>query len=267
MLRASVTIYFFGVELGLRANRIAKEDHRVDYATSYLGGNALLWFIFCSESGRKFSYWTSLKTALDESFGPLGADEDNRLQFFLINPKPTLGRVHKGFSRLSLMVSGLDDQFRALLFVRGLSASLRYKAMRKHPRTVSETLCAARMAHRQVSLTRGNDQRRNCEGTCTGYGRPSGRNVKEAPIATEDHPFTTRRTKLSESDRAKLLTEGRSFKCRQAGHVAKDCPEGSPSAVRQWGMGCSHWRKTGMSEPRYVYGIHFQSLNTKKLEL
>ena len=33
----------FAVELGLRANRIVKEDHEVDYATSYLGGNALLW--------------------------------------------------------------------------------------------------------------------------------------------------------------------------------------------------------------------------------
>ena len=40
----------FAVELGLRANRIVKEDHQVDFATSYLGGNALLWFISCSES-------------------------------------------------------------------------------------------------------------------------------------------------------------------------------------------------------------------------
>ena len=34
----------FAVELGLQANRIVKEDHQVYYATSYLGGNALLWF-------------------------------------------------------------------------------------------------------------------------------------------------------------------------------------------------------------------------------
>ena len=217
----------FAVELGLRANRIVKEDHEVDYATSYLGGNALLWLISCSESGRKFADWTSLKTALDESFGPLGADEDNRLQLFSLTQNGPLDEYIREFSRLSLMVSGLDDQSRALLFVRGLSASLRYEAMREHPRTVSEALRAARMAHRQVSLTRGNDQRQNREGT--GYRRPSGRNVNEAI----DHPFTTRRTKLSESDRAKLLREGRCFKCRQTGHMAKDCPEVSPNAVRQ----------------------------------
>ena len=173
-------VWTFAVELGLRANRIVKEDHQVDYAASYLGGNALLWFISCSESGRKFADWTSLKTALDESFGPLGADEDNRLQFFSLTQNGPLE-----FSRLSLMVSGLHDQSRALLFVRGLSARLRYEAMREHPRTVSEALRAARMAHRQVSLTRGNDQRQNCEGI--GYRRPSGRNVNEA---TDDHPFT-----------------------------------------------------------------------------
>ena len=123
----------FAVELGLWANRIVKKDHEVDYATSYLGGNALLWLISCSESGRKFADWTSLKIALDESFGPLGADEDNRLQIFSLTQNGPLDEYIKEFSRLSLMVSGLDDQSRALLFVRGLSASLRYEAMREHP--------------------------------------------------------------------------------------------------------------------------------------
>ena len=110
------------------------------------------------------------------------------------------------------MVSGLNDQSRASLFVRGLSASLRYKAIREHPRIVSEALRTAQMAHRQVSLTRVNDQRRNREGT--GYRRPSGRIINDAPIATHYHPFTNRRTKLSEHDRAKLLREGHCFNCR-----------------------------------------------------
>ena len=149
----------FAVELGLRANRTVKEDHQVDYAASYFRGNALLWFISCSESGRKFADWTSLKTALDESFGPLGADEDNRLQFFSLTQNGPLDEYIKEFSQLSLMVSGLDDTSCALLFVLGLSARLRYEKMREHPRNVSEALRAARMAHRQVSLTRGNDQR------------------------------------------------------------------------------------------------------------
>ena len=127
---------------------------------------------------------------------------------FFHSPKtdPALEEYIKEFSRLSLMVSGLDDQSRALLFVRGLSASLRYEAIREHPRAASEALRSARMAHRQVSLTRGSDQRRNREGT--GYPRPSGRNVNETPIATDDHPFTTQRTKLSESDRAKVVARG-----------------------------------------------------------
>ena len=41
----------FVVEQVLQANRIVKEDHQVDYATSYLGGNAFLWFLF--EVGKK----------------------------------------------------------------------------------------------------------------------------------------------------------------------------------------------------------------------
>ena len=90
----------------------------------------------------------SLKTELDESFRLLGADKDNRLQVFSLTQNGPLDDYLNEFSRLSLMVSGQDDQSHALFFVRGLSANLRYKAMREHPRTVSEALRAARMAHR-----------------------------------------------------------------------------------------------------------------------
>ena len=217
----------FSVELGLRANRIMKDDHQVDYAASYLGGNALLWFISCSESGRKFADWKSLKTALDESFGPLGAEEDNRLSLFSLTQNGSLDEYIKEFSQLSLLVSGLDEQSRALLFVRGLSASLQYEAMREHPETVSEAMRAARMARRQISLTRAGAG----WGSRSDYRRSSVRNSSETPA--EKRSFTTRRTKLSESDRAQLLREGRCFKCRQSGHMAKDCPENSPNAVRQ----------------------------------
>ena len=120
----------FCVELALRANDISDGAGQTDFASSYLEGNALLWYLSCVDSGRVFSDWKSLKAGLAESFGPLDAEEENHLSLFSLTQEGPLDGYIREFSRLSLNVSDLDQHSRALLFVRGLSDSLRYDAMR-----------------------------------------------------------------------------------------------------------------------------------------
>jgi len=210
----------FAVELAFRANRIQEGIAQVDFASSFLQGNALLWFLSCLDSGRSFPDWESLKTTLQETFGPLDAEEDSRLAFFSIIQKGGLDEYIREFTRLSLNVSDLDQHSRALLFVRGLSDSLRADAMREHPKTVSEAIRAARTARRNDGLTTRNDR--------TVRNDP-GKRVNE----TSSQPPKGRREKLSDEERSKLLREGRCFKCRSSGHVARNCPENSPNAPRQ----------------------------------
>ena len=69
----------FCVELAFRANDISDGAGQTDFASSYLEGNALLWYLSCVDSGRVFLVWKSLKAGLAESFGPLYAEEENRL--------------------------------------------------------------------------------------------------------------------------------------------------------------------------------------------
>ena len=77
----------FCVELALRANDISNGASQTDFASSHLEGNALLWYLSCVDSGRAFSDWKSLKAGLAESFGPLDAEEENRLSFFRLPKK------------------------------------------------------------------------------------------------------------------------------------------------------------------------------------
>ena len=150
--------WIFAVDLSLRTGMIKDGQDQVDFASSFLEGTALLWFLSCLESRRTFANWAELKESLSATFGPLDEEEDDRLNLFALTQTGSLDDYIQDFSRLSLNVTALDEHSRALLFVRGLTDGLRADAMREHPRTLSEAIRAARTARRNAVLTRPRDR-------------------------------------------------------------------------------------------------------------
>ena len=123
----------------------------------------------------------------------------------------------RGFSRLSLRVSDIDELSRAPLFVRGLSDELRPDAMCEHPKNLSQAIRAARTARR-----------------CSNLSPRRQRNAITAPNSSEISPrMDNQRKKLDQAEREQLNREGRCFKCRKDGHLSKDCSERNPNARRQ----------------------------------
>ena len=101
--------WIFSIELAFRLNGIHEGSAQVDFATSFLQRNALLWFLACLDLGRSFSDWESLKVALRETYGPLDAEEINRLALLSIYQNGSLDGYIRDFTQLSLHVSDLDD--------------------------------------------------------------------------------------------------------------------------------------------------------------
>ena len=106
-----------------------------------------------------------------------------------------------------------------MLFTRGLSEGLRSDAMREHPRELSEAIRAARMAQQNAMVNDRSDNRER---------RFLGKTDVAKLVSTRQRP-TERTPQLSEEDRIMLLREGRCFKCRGLGHLAKDCQETYPN--------------------------------------
>ena len=213
--------WIFSVELALRSNRISQGSHQVDFVSSLLEGNTLLWFIACQDSTSPFQDWGSLKNALAKTFGPMQSEEDNRLAMFSLSQEGSLEEYVEDFTRLSLSITGLDEHSLALLFVRGLQANLRLEAMREHPRTLSEALLAARAAVRQSSWSKSPPKSET----------PRFRSQKSVGSSAVQ---ATQRTRLDVQQRRQLMQEGKCFKCRRPGHLSKDCPERDhPNANRQ----------------------------------
>ena len=101
---------------------------QVDFVSTLLEGNALLWLIAAQDAGKSFGDWLSLKNAIAETFGPIQNEEENRLALFSLYQMNSLDEYIRDYTRLSLLVTGLDEHSRAVCFVRGLRDNLRAEA-------------------------------------------------------------------------------------------------------------------------------------------
>ena len=94
--------------------------------------------------------------SLSATSGPSDENENDRLNLFAVTQTGPLDDYIQDFPRPSL--TALDKHSRAQLFVRGLSDGLCADAMREHPRTLSEAICAAQTARRNTVLARPRDR-------------------------------------------------------------------------------------------------------------
>ena len=112
------------------------------------------------------------------------------------------------FSRLSLKVPKLDEHSRAVLFVMGLSAAIKDDVLREHPESLELAIAAAKTVEQTRRLFRGRHIGRQ--------GDPANHGVVQ---------------RSNQENGGRLRGEIRCFKCRELGHVARDCKH--PNAGRQ----------------------------------
>ena len=217
--------WVFTVELALRSTDISDGACQVDFVSTLLEGNALLWLIAAQDAGKSFGDWLSLKNAIAETFGPIQNEEENRLALFSLYQMNSLDEYIRDFTRLSLLVTGLDEHSRAVCFIRGLRDNLRAEAMREHPRTLSDAFVAARTAARLCSVVHYDVRRVT----------PNTREQKKISNNIQSSMRSPPRRKLQDEERKKLMREGKCFRCRQFGHLSRECPEHNqyPNADRQ----------------------------------
>ena len=208
------------VELALQGANLSSVQE-ANFAASFLTGNALLWLLSRIKSGEGFTDWPSLKSALEDTFGPSKSDEVSRLKLFDLEQTGSLELYENEFSQLSLCAGETDELTLALLFIRGLKNDLRNEASREHPRTLSDAIRAARLADLNLSCS----TRRKKEAF--------GAIPKPRPFKNSGAGSRPRWSNLSDEERQQLLKEGKCFHCRQFGHLSRNCPKKSPNADRQ----------------------------------
>ena len=142
------------------------------------------------------------------------------------------------FNRLTL-AAGWDQDSEGTIakFREGLSKGVHSKALDRDriPRTIDEWKAAARteVARAKEKYNAGltGNQRRNPpkSGTYTtptsSRTQPSSNNSGVVPMEVDNITGQSNFKKLTPEERAQLTKEGRCFRCRLQGHMARDCPK------------------------------------------
>lgn len=202
-----LNVWLYKVEQELQVRRIADETTRVQVGQSYLAGAAAHWHVNLVLRNQLPGTWADYVTALRARFAPKLDQATIRDKLLEIRQRGTLTTYIAEFEKLYLMVEGMDEATLVRVFMRGLSSQLAPFVAPHNPQTVRAAIDMARM----IQESRGGS-------------RPNS-STPDPAAPMEVDAIAARRARLTDQERTRLRQEGACFKCRQRGHVAKECPE------------------------------------------
>lgn len=209
----------FDIQEALSQRELSPEQE-VSFVASFLVSNAKIWFVSLCEEGGRPGNWLALKKELCRAFGPSHDQERVRLQLLALRQDGgDLDQHISIFSSMALMASNLDELTKASIFTRSLSAHLQKAVLIEHPKTLQDAIRAARCAQDIQKIELNVPEEGSGAAYATTHQVHPRRNIILRP--------------LTPADRDRLFKEGRCFRCRKLGHIAKFCRGTYPNAVRQ----------------------------------
>jgi hypothetical protein len=211
------------------------ENHKakISYALSYMKeGNALAWASKLMESALP-STWKDFKTLFETTFKSLNNDEKARAMIQrLLQGRHSVDAYTATFNTWKVD-SGWNEQALIDAYLKGLNPDIqnRLQAMDQIPTTLDkiQEKAAAFDINRTTNQMRfGRWNQPVYPDTAFEIPRPrfQGQQRTQTPgQGTRHDPIVINRTQLSQEERAQYMKEGRCFKCRQKGHMARECPE------------------------------------------
>ena len=240
----NVRQWIFSVELWFTAGHVTSDLERVTLAVSLLRDAALVWWRSIHDLAEAPTTWEEFKSATISAFEPVNPAESARDRLATLRQSGSVRTYAYVFRSTAMSIPGITDDEKKDRFIRGLKTNTMKEVKLRCPENFDE---AVSMAVRLDSLMWRYSGNPGKNGST--YTRPEPMDLgaiassptERRPIATRStvnavnlRPsyrdgatgnFTQRRPKLTDDERAKLRREGKCFKCRQHGHLARDCPE------------------------------------------
>lgn len=197
----------------------ARDDESLPLAVSYLTGAAHEWWIVFRESddGEHVQSWGELKKALVSRFDTLNKEKiarDKLARWRQVKDVPTF---NNDFQKILLDIPNISKEEQVDRYTRGLKGYIWKELCTKDYDELSEAMRDAERveaAHRRVGMR-----------TAPVMDGPRNRmhnNQKPVPMELGN----TQLRKLSPQEREDCMKKGLCLRCREKGHLAKNCPKG-----------------------------------------
>jgi hypothetical protein len=211
--------------------RITTDIERITIATQYFSGAALTWWRSLELDSAAPNTWEGFEAALLETFKEHNKAETARDRLAAARQVASVKTYATLLRNLKLEIPHISDDEIKDRFIRGLKRRTQEEVRMREPATFEQ---AVKIAERYDSLLYRTNINHN--------GRTSGRyNTSSGDSTPMDldaithpnvHPSLPRtngggqasRSKLSDEERQRLIKEGKCFRCRQTGHISKNCP-------------------------------------------
>ena len=189
-------------------------EEAMKIAISYLDGNAHEWWIVHQQTqdGAGLRTWPELKNALIARFDTLNKEKIARDKLAKWKQLKDVSQFNYDFQRIILDIPDISISEQIERYTRGLKAYIWKELCTKEYTTLTDAMKDAERveaAHRRLRTK-------------------APRNLTEV-AQNEPEPMelgNIQLKKLTPAEREKCMKEGRCLRCREKGHLAKNCPKG-----------------------------------------
>lgn len=203
------------------------------YLVTLVEGEAAIWFRYHYPiSVADTLTWEEVRNSARAYFTPPNKDRRLQDEWAALRQTSTVSAYISRFSSLAMQISAIGSEIPDSMlldkFIRGLKPKTRTELELKDPRTLHE---AWRLADRydhiiyrprnETSRTNWNTSTNNHVYLDDNRGEPMQIDILRTSKGKE---IKGKLQKLSPEDRTHLRKMGACFKCRQPGHMAKECP-------------------------------------------
>jgi hypothetical protein len=186
------------------------EADRINFAATFFKDQAALWwrsYYLSIDWAHAAPNWDGFLTALRQQFVPVNTTISAYDRLQRLSQKASVNAYNHEFRAVMLDLPDMDQATRMNYYIRGLKDNLRPFVVMQQP---ADLAAAEAIAERVDAITYKPQSR------TTGFHHraPGGATPMELDVIT----------KLTPSERERLRKSGGCFRCRQPGHLARDCP-------------------------------------------
>lgn len=199
----------------------ATPEEALNLAISYLSGAAHEWWIMyhITDEGKEVTTWEQMKKSLTLRFDTLNKEKVARDKLARWKQIKDVPSFNDDFQKIVLDIPNISMEEQIDRYTRGLKPYIWRELCTKDYKELTEAM-------RDAERVEAAHRRSGNVGTSKNSNSGSNKNTSASQQPTPMEIGNIELKKLTKEERDECMKKGLCLRCRQPGHIAKNCPKG-----------------------------------------